>query len=200
MSIKTVLSFVLRYALIFVLFSVFFVAGSGAVAGKMPAGASEPGLVSDGVGLLIMVAVETLVLTALILTSRWGGWKLAILLSLAYYGAVTFLMQIETWYFFQISPSAPICYPLCSSCVFQSRLWSSRWLSGFWAKARLKPTINPIMPWSCPSANGSGSPRSLRRLTSHCIGAPGISSPGKTPNCEHFMDNQARPCLSGPIP
>ncbi len=99
MSIKTVLSFVLRYALIFVLFSVFFVAGSGAVAGKMPAGASEPGLVSDGVGLLIMVAVETLVLTALILTSRWGGWKLAILLSLAYYGAVTFLMQIETWYF-----------------------------------------------------------------------------------------------------
>jgi len=40
-----------------------------------------------------------LIITALILTSRWSGWKLAISLALAYYGAVTFLMQIETWYF-----------------------------------------------------------------------------------------------------
>jgi hypothetical protein len=36
---------------------------------------------------------------ALVLSSRWRGWKLVLGLSLAYYGAVTFVMQIETWYF-----------------------------------------------------------------------------------------------------
>jgi hypothetical protein len=35
----------------------------------------------------------------LILASRWNGWKLILTLSFAYFGAVTFLTQIETWYF-----------------------------------------------------------------------------------------------------
>lgn len=58
-----------------------------------------PGLVSDVVGLLSFALVETSVIAALVLSSRWGGWKLALLISLAYYGAVTVLTQIETWYF-----------------------------------------------------------------------------------------------------
>ena len=99
MSIKSIILFCLRFVLVFVLFVAFFMLGSEAVAGKMPTGGSEPGLVSEGAAFLIIVFVETAILSALILTSRWGGWKLAILLSLAYYGAVTVLMQIETWYF-----------------------------------------------------------------------------------------------------
>ena len=99
MTIKSSISYFLRVVLVFILFGIFFVAGATVMAGKIPVGESEPGLVSDGTGLIIMVAVETATLVALILTSRWGGWKLAILLSLAYYGAVTVLMQIETWYF-----------------------------------------------------------------------------------------------------
>ena len=71
-----------------------------AVAGVMPDNAlSEPGLVSATTGLLIIALANLLVIAALILTSRWSGWKLAISLALAYYGAVTFMMQIETWYF-----------------------------------------------------------------------------------------------------
>ena len=74
--------------------------GSMAVAGVMPDIAiSEPGLVPATSGLLIIALAHLLVIAALILTSCWGGWKLGVSLALAYYGAVTFLMQIETWYF-----------------------------------------------------------------------------------------------------
>ena len=74
--------------------------GSMAVAGVMPDIAiSEPGLVPATSGLLIIALAHLLVIAALILTSCWGGWKLVVSLALAYYGAVTFLMQIETWYF-----------------------------------------------------------------------------------------------------
>ena len=50
-------------------------------------------------GLLIIALGDLLVIAALILASRWSGWKLAVSLALAYYGAVTFMLQIETWYF-----------------------------------------------------------------------------------------------------
>lgn len=90
----------IRFILLYILFIVFFALGSFAVADVMPASAtSEPGLVSPAGGLLIIALVNLLVIAALILSSRWGGWKLALSLALAYYGAVTFVMQIETWYF-----------------------------------------------------------------------------------------------------
>lgn len=90
----------LRIILLVLLFTACFIAGSMAVAGIMPDSAlSEPGLVPPTIGLLIIVLANVGVITALILTSRWHGWKLAVGLALAHYGAVTFLMQIETWYF-----------------------------------------------------------------------------------------------------
>ena len=89
-----------RFGLLYVLFLVCFVAGSLAVASALPdAAASEPGLVPRAAGLLIIAFVNVVIIVALILTSRSAGWKLAIGLALAYYGAVTVLPQIETWYF-----------------------------------------------------------------------------------------------------
>lgn len=99
MSIKSILSFAARIAVLFVLFAGFYMAGAGVMAGKLPSRLSEPGLVPDGIGFLIIVAVETAILTALIRTSRWGGWKQALLISVTYYTVVTVLMQIETWWF-----------------------------------------------------------------------------------------------------
>jgi hypothetical protein len=94
------INWILRFFLLYILFIVFFMIGSMAVSGVMPDIAiSEPGLVSEISGLLIIALADLLIIAALILTSRWGGWKLAISLALAYYGAVTFLMQVETWYF-----------------------------------------------------------------------------------------------------
>jgi hypothetical protein len=94
---------VLRVGLLHVLFLVCFIIGSLPIAGALPKGATtEPGLVGPGAGLLIIALVNVLVIAALILSSRWRGWKLAIALGLAYYGAVTFLTQIETWYFLSL--------------------------------------------------------------------------------------------------
>ena len=99
MSFRKFLSYALRIALIFVLVTIFYAVGSGILAGKLPTAGCEPGLVSDVTGLLIICLVETATISALILNSRWNGWKLVILLPLAYYGATAFMMQIETWYF-----------------------------------------------------------------------------------------------------
>lgn len=89
-----------RLALLYLIFLVCFVIGSAAVAGALPdPAASEPGLVSPGAGVLIIALVNVGVVAALVLASRWRGWKLALSLALAYYGAVTLLTQIETWYF-----------------------------------------------------------------------------------------------------
>ena len=97
---RSLFKWILRFILLYVLFIVSFMIGSMAVAGVMPDIAiSEPGLVPATSGLLIIALADLLVIAALILTSRWGGWKLVVSLALAYYGAVTFLMQIETWYF-----------------------------------------------------------------------------------------------------
>jgi hypothetical protein len=92
-------SYFIRVALLSVVFAITFVAGSAALAGVLPATPTEPGLVPDGAGLAIVVAADTLLITALSLTSRWGGWKLALSLAVAYYGVATFMTQIETWYF-----------------------------------------------------------------------------------------------------
>jgi hypothetical protein len=70
-----------------------------AVADLIPDTATEPGLVDGMTGLLIMGIVNTILIVSLIAYSRWNGWKLALLLALAYYGSFTFITQVETWYF-----------------------------------------------------------------------------------------------------
>ena len=111
-SFKSLFKWAFKFALLYVLFNATFVIGSMAVAGVIPASADmEPGLVSEGSGLLIVSLACLFVITALILTSRWSGWKLALSLAFAYYGAVTFLMQIETWYFLSAITVGPQLLP-----------------------------------------------------------------------------------------
>lgn len=97
---STLPRWLVRIVFLYAAFLVLFVAGSMFVAGSIPANVvSEPGLVSPGIGLLIIAAVDVALIIALILSSRWSGWKLTVLLSAAYFGAVTLLTQIESWYF-----------------------------------------------------------------------------------------------------
>ncbi|MDZ7317406.1 MAG: hypothetical protein ONA69_09835 [candidate division KSB1 bacterium] len=109
---KRLFSRSLRYAGLCLLFIVFFMIGSAAVADLIPKDApSEPGLVPTSVGLLIIALVNLLVLAALIRTSRWSGWKLALSLAAAYYGVTTVLTQIETWYFLSSITVEPLLLP-----------------------------------------------------------------------------------------
>ena len=66
----------------------------------VPNTASDPGLVSDATAMLLLGLINTLLIIGMIVSSRWHGWRLALLLGLAYYGSFTFITQIETWYFF----------------------------------------------------------------------------------------------------
>ena len=94
------------------IFIVGFMIGSITVADMMPdITASEPGLVSATSGILIIALAGLLVIAALILTSRWTGWRLAVGLALAYYGAITFVTQIETWYFLSAITVSPQLLP-----------------------------------------------------------------------------------------
>jgi hypothetical protein len=99
MTTSRAASYLVRIALLCAAFAITFVLGASVMAGVLPAAPSEPGLVPDGVGLAIVVIADTLLITALILASRWGGWKLAMSLAVAYYGVATFMTQIETAYF-----------------------------------------------------------------------------------------------------
>jgi hypothetical protein len=101
-----------RLILLFVLFIASLLIGSMAVEGVMPDNeVSEPGLVPVTTGLLIIALADLLVIATLILTSRWSSWRLAVSLALAYYGAVTFVMQIETWYFLSAITVSPQLLP-----------------------------------------------------------------------------------------
>ncbi|HPG32943.1 MAG: hypothetical protein H6541_05240 [Lentimicrobiaceae bacterium] len=99
MTGKKFLYWAVRFIVLLILYYVFFFLGAQAVASLMPPTMSEPGLVGMGTGMLIVGVAHTCMIMALILSSRWKGLKLMLSLALAYYGAVTFVMQIETWYF-----------------------------------------------------------------------------------------------------
>lgn len=96
---QRILSLGFRLVVLVILFGVLFVIGALPLGGLMPEGASEPGVVSPEAGLLLYSLAHVLILAALILTSRWRGWKLAAAVAVAYYGTVTFVTQIESWYF-----------------------------------------------------------------------------------------------------
>jgi len=107
-SLRPVFKLIPRLILLYLLFLVFYVIGSMFVSVPEPAvsgttgtgtAVSEPGLVSPASGLLITALVNLMIIVPLIKTSRWGGWRLALILALSYYGAVTFVIQLESWFF-----------------------------------------------------------------------------------------------------
>ncbi len=169
-----------------------------AISGMLPDIESEPGLVDKNVGFIFFGVINVLLIIGLILSSRWIGWKLALLLGVAYYGAVTFLTQIEAWYFM-------------SNITFDQKLLPRLFIMGLpvafvyiplavlilgkWKKKDIaKPAsllIFPAKQW-------------IWKLIIIAIiyiyyftGALVISLPGKMPTYELFMEVQEISCLFG---
>ncbi len=82
-----------------VLYFPVWIVGTLALGDLIPDTVSEPGLVSDAVGMLAIGLVNTALTVGIVVSSRWYGWRLASFFALAYYGSFTFLTQVETWYF-----------------------------------------------------------------------------------------------------
>jgi hypothetical protein len=99
MNAKKIIIWTLRFVFLLILYFPVWIAGTLVIGELMPETPSEPGLVSDTNGMLILGLINTLLVTGIIVTSRWYGWRLALFLAIAYYGSFTFITQIETWYF-----------------------------------------------------------------------------------------------------
>ena len=99
MNAKKILIWVFRLILLTILYYPIWILGTLAIGDLMPTTTSEPGLVSDANGMLILGLINTVLIIGIIVSSRWYGWRLALLLALAYYGSFTFITQVETWYF-----------------------------------------------------------------------------------------------------
>ncbi|MBT8313382.1 MAG: hypothetical protein KJP26_02885 [Maribacter sp.] len=99
MDAKQILRWTGRFVLLLLLYFILFFIGSLALTGMLPDTPSEPGMIPGAMGFLVFGLLNTLLIMVLLLGSRWHGWKLALTMAFAYYGAVTFLTQIETWYF-----------------------------------------------------------------------------------------------------
>lgn len=82
-----------------------------AIGNLMPETVSESGLLSQEIGTLVLGVINTVLIVALILSSRWHGWRLALALAFAYYGSFTFITQIETWYFLTETTVTPELLP-----------------------------------------------------------------------------------------
>lgn len=96
---KAALKIAIRLAALTVLYFICFAAVSAAL---FPGPSEEPASAQAGSTLAALLAVSflsTVVLAYLILRSRWGGWKLILVMFFAFYGVGTVLTQIETAFF-----------------------------------------------------------------------------------------------------
>jgi len=99
MNTKKILIWAFRLILLTVLYFPIWILGTMAIGDLLTDVPSEPGLVGEATGMLMLGIINTILIVGLIVSSRWNGWRLASFLALAYYGAFTFITQIETWYF-----------------------------------------------------------------------------------------------------
>lgn len=112
MKLKKILSWSFRLILLTVLYFPIWILGAMIIGDLMPQVQSEPGLLSQELGTLVLGIINTALIVALIVTSRWHGWRLALALAFAYYGSFTFITQIETWYFLSKITVSPELLPL----------------------------------------------------------------------------------------
>jgi hypothetical protein len=99
-SLGRIATWILRFAVLVILYFALFAAGGQIVGPYMPAlTAAEPGPIPLMTAFWISCTAITLVIMLTINSSRWHGWKLMLAMSAAYYILVTVVTQLEAWYF-----------------------------------------------------------------------------------------------------
>src|SRR6187397_2107378 len=96
------LSTVLRLTAAAVAYVVCFAVAYGVIVkGTPPSTGVEP--ISPGLAILVVTALNTLVMSGLILRSRLSGWRLAAAMVALFFGVQTFMPQVESL-IFQFNP------------------------------------------------------------------------------------------------
>lgn len=89
----------LRFAVLVVLYFALFAVGGQIVGPYLPNITPESGPLPQMTAFWVSCVAITLVIMWMIHSSRWHGWKLMLAMSTAYYLVVTFVTQLEAWYF-----------------------------------------------------------------------------------------------------
>lgn len=111
MEAKRILRLSLRFILLLIIYFPIWILGTMAMGTLTPEYPSEPGLMDENIGLLLLGIINTALIVSLVVTSRWYGWRLVAGLAFAYYGSFTLLTQIESWYFLSETTVPPPLLP-----------------------------------------------------------------------------------------
>ncbi|MCM3871477.1 MAG: hypothetical protein ND895_12405 [Pyrinomonadaceae bacterium] len=95
---KSSLIFLVKLIVLVFLYFICFSAVSAAVF-QLPVEQPAPGEVNPAFALFVVSCLNTVLLTYVIVRSRWAGWKLIGAVFLIFFGISTFMPQIETAYF-----------------------------------------------------------------------------------------------------
>jgi hypothetical protein len=101
---KSKLIFFVRVIVLVVLYFICFTAVSAALF-QLPAEQSAPAEANPAFALLVVSFLNTVLLTYVMVRSRWAGWKLIGAIFLIFFGISTFMSQIETAYFLTRLPA-----------------------------------------------------------------------------------------------
>src|SRR5438552_2551625 len=100
------ISLILRVvALTFVLFVCFSLGSGIAMRGIAPPSSADG---SAAISLVVVCALETIVVSYLILRSRWAGWRLMLAIFVVFYGVSTFMGQTESAVFLSQLPAGMV--------------------------------------------------------------------------------------------
>jgi hypothetical protein len=101
MSIRSIVLLALKIVALAILFFVALTVGNMVfITPAMPPTTLSPDQAAAALtGTFIMALVDTLIVTLIVLRSRWRGWRLALGVAFSLYGVMTFLSQIETAWF-----------------------------------------------------------------------------------------------------
>jgi hypothetical protein len=99
MSIKKFLTQNIKIGFLLFAFLVIYIGAAVIFIQGLPDTPSDPSPIPAPFDILLFAAGHVLVLAWIIARSNWRGWKLVLVLAFTYYGSITFMTQIETWYF-----------------------------------------------------------------------------------------------------
>ena len=99
MYLKKIVIALLKYLALVVVYLVLFNATSGLVPTGLTWNPPAPLLPAIFLGILLVAAVNTGVISLVVVRSRWGGWRLFAATAIAWYGVMTVMSQIETAWF-----------------------------------------------------------------------------------------------------
>jgi len=98
-TVARALGWLLRFGILVMLYFVLFSASGKLVAPYLPEIIPEPGPLPLMTAFSLTCISTALVVMLMIYSSRWYGWKLILSMSVSYYLVVTFVTQLEAWYF-----------------------------------------------------------------------------------------------------